>query len=76
MDSNTVDLHMLEEMGIKPDQKTKEKKPTLRTVGLMVLAGVRMQRLQKEWAVQNKVQASLVKKAEGMKREKRKGAVR
>ena len=67
---------MLEEMGVAPDQKTKEKKPTLRTVGLMVVAGIRMQRLQKEWAVQKKVQASLVKKAEGMRREKRRGAVK
>ncbi|MCJ1398665.1 hypothetical protein MMC11_001866 [Xylographa trunciseda] len=65
---NSVDLHMLEEMGVTPDKKTREKRPSLRAVGLMVIAGVRMRRMQAEWAVQKKMQASLVKKAEQMRK--------
>ncbi|MCJ1432570.1 hypothetical protein MMC27_001927 [Xylographa pallens] len=65
---NTVDLHMLEEMGLTPDRKTREKRPSLRAVGLMVIAGVRMRKMQAEWAVQKKIQASLVKKAEQMRK--------
>ena len=69
IDSNTVDLHMLEKMGVTPDKSIREKKPTLRAVGIMVLASVRMRRLQTEWAGQKKIQASLAKKVEEMRRE-------
>ena len=63
---------MLEEMGVTPDRKTREKKPTLKAVALMVVASVRMQRLRREWAMQRKLQAALVKKAEQVKRSSRK----
>ena len=59
---------MLEEMGVTPDQKTREKRPSLRAVGLMVIAGVRMRKMQAEWAVQKKIQASLVRKAEQIRK--------
>jgi len=59
---------MLEEMGITPDHTVREKKPTLRTVGLAVLATVRMQRMQVAWAENKKVHESLIKKLESMKR--------
>ena len=59
---------MLEEMGVTPDKKTREKRPSFRAVGFMVVAGIRMKRLQAEWAVQKKIQASLVKKAEQMRK--------
>ena len=59
---------MLEEMGVTPDRNTREKRPSLRAVGLMIIAGVRMRRLQAEWAVQKKIQASLVKKAEQVRK--------
>ena len=64
---------MLEEMGVTPDKKTREKRPSLRAVGFMVIAGVRMQRMQAEWAAQKKIQASLVKKAEQMRKGSRRG---
>lgn len=76
MDSNTVDLRLLEEMGVTPDRKTREKQPRFRAVGVMVLAGVRMQRLQKAWAGQKKIQASLVKKVESMRRQSRRSSGR
>jgi len=59
---------MLEEMGITPDHAVREKKPTLRTVGLAVMATVRMQKMQAAWAENKKVHESLVKKLESMKR--------
>ncbi|MCJ1390835.1 hypothetical protein MMC18_003696 [Xylographa bjoerkii] len=65
---NTVDLHMLEEMGVTPDKEIRVKRPSLKAVGLMVIAGVRMRKMQAEWAVQKKIQASLVKRAEPMRR--------
>ena len=72
LNSNTVDLRLLEEMGVTPDRKTREKRPRFKAVGVMVLAGVRMQRLQKAWAGQKKIQASLVRKVESMRRQSRK----
>jgi hypothetical protein len=55
-------------MGVKPNEKVKQKRPSLKVVGHMVVAAVRMQRLQKEWAVHKNLQASLVKKAEQVRR--------
>lgn len=65
--SNKVDLRLLEEMGISPDVSFREKKPQLKTVGLMVLASVRMKRLAEGWAKNQEVHRALVKKLEGMK---------
>ena len=60
---------MLEKMGVTPDKSIREKKPTLKAVSIMVLASVRMRRLQTEWAGQKKIQASLARKVEQMRRE-------
>lgn len=68
--SNQADLALLQEMGISPDMSVHEKRPSLRTVGLTVLATVRMQRMQREWAGSKRVQESLVRKLESMKRGK------
>ena len=69
---------MLEEMGITPDISFREKKPTLRTAGLAVLACVRMQKMQQSWSANKKLHESLLKKLEGMKKGKssRSGAVK
>jgi hypothetical protein len=63
-------------MGVVPDRQARKKRPSLRAVGYMVLAGVKMQRSAKEWAVQTKIQASLVKKAEQVRKSSRKSIVR
>lgn len=65
--SNKVDLRLLEEMGISPDMSFREKKPQLKTVGLMVLASVRMKRLAEGWSKNQEVHRALLKKLEGMK---------
>jgi len=70
--SNKVDLRILEEMGVHKPAKKAKKKPTLKVVGLMIVAQVRMQKMQREWAVQKKLQASLIKKAEQVRRSSRK----
>lgn len=72
MDSNKADLKMLEEMGITPDRSVRERKPTLRTVGLAVIATVRMQKMQQAWMSNRKLHESLMKKLEGMKKKARK----
>ena len=66
--SNKADLQLLEEMGITPDVSFREKKPTLKTVGTAVVACLRMQRWQKQWSESKALEASLLKKLEGMRR--------
>ena len=55
-------------MGITPDISFHEKKRSLRTVGFTIIACLRMQRMQKEWAGNKKLHESLLRKLEGLKR--------
>ena len=55
-------------MGITPDISIRQKKHSLKIVGLAVLASVRMRKLQQDWASSKKLHESLLKKLEGMKR--------
>lgn len=66
MDSNGAHLNLLEEMGITPDFSFHEKKASLKSVGIAVLASVRMRKMAEEWRGSRKVQESLVRKLEGM----------
>ena len=59
---------MFGEMGIFPTEEDKRKKPALKTVALAVLASVRMQRLQKEWAPARRLKEDLLRKAEQTRR--------
>nr|POE99332.1 hypothetical protein CFP56_52725 [Quercus suber] len=68
--SNQVDLRLLEEMGITPDITIREKRHSLKTVGLMVVACVRVQKMQQAWAGNKKLHESLMKKLEGMRKKK------
>jgi hypothetical protein len=61
LNSNTADLRLLEEMGVTPDQKTREKRPTLKAVGTMVLATVRMGTMRREWREKVRLHEMLVK---------------
>ena len=67
---NKLDLHLLSELGVTPDRRpsTPPKRPTLRAVSLMFIAGIRMKKMQKDWAVQKKVQAQLAKKLESVRK--------
>jgi hypothetical protein len=64
--SNKADLHLLEEMGITPDITFRQRRHSLKTVGLMVMGCVRMQRMQQAWASNKKLQESLLKKLEAL----------
>ena len=66
--SNKADLRLLEEMGVTPDQTIREKRPTLRTMGWMVIAILRMQRMASQWAGNKKLHESLLKRLEMMRR--------
>ena len=68
MCSNQADLRLIEEMGITPDVSFRRKKHSLRTVGVAVVACVRMRRLREAWAGNQKLQESLLRKLEGMRR--------
>ncbi|KAI9707534.1 MAG: hypothetical protein M1836_000495 [Candelina mexicana] len=73
---NRADLQMLEEIGITPDRSIREKRPSLRSVGWMVLASVRMRKMQTNWAGNKKIHASLAKKVEQMRRRSGKSVAR
>lgn len=80
--SNQIDLNLLSEIGITlgPSSprlrlgdslrgklgKTEGKRPSIRAVGLMIMASCRMQRMSQEWAGQRRVRDALSKKLEGM----------
>ena len=66
--SNRADLKLLEDMGITPDISFRERRHSLKTVGLMVLGCVRMGRMQREWAGARRVQEGLLRKLEGMRK--------
>jgi hypothetical protein len=63
-------------MGITPDITIREKKHSLKTVGLAVLGCVRMRRMQLAWAGNKKLHESLLRKLEGMKKRQRKTVAR
>ena len=63
-------------MGITPDISIRQKKHSLKSVGLAVLASVRMRRLQQDWASSKKLHESLLRKLEGMKRKQGKTVAR
>ena len=59
---------MIEEMGITPDISYRSRKHSLKTIGLALIAALRMQKLSEQWAGQKKVHAQLVQKLETMRR--------
>lgn len=54
-------------MGITPDISFHAKKCSFKSVGLAVVASVRMRKMAEEWAGSRKMQQSLLKKLESMK---------
>jgi hypothetical protein len=66
---------MIEEMGISPDRSIRERRPRMRSVVRLVIACVRMKKMQQEWAGSKKLHASLVKTMEQVRRRSRKGVV-
>lgn len=63
-------------MGITPDISFRQKKHSLKTVGLTVIACVRMQKMQQAWAGSKKLHETLIKKLDAMKRKQGRVAVR
>lgn len=62
-------------MGITPDVSVREKKHSLKTVGLTVLACIRVRKMQLAWAGNKKLHESLLRKLEGLKKTKKLGRV-
>ncbi|KFY73851.1 hypothetical protein V499_06082 [Pseudogymnoascus sp. VKM F-103] len=65
---NQADLQILAQMGITPDRTVLPPRPSLRRVGWMVIACVRMKRGAEAWAKSRKVHERIVGKFEGMRR--------
>ncbi|OBT63344.1 hypothetical protein VE03_07246 [Pseudogymnoascus sp. 23342-1-I1] len=72
---NQADLQILAQMGITPDRTTLPPRPSLRRVGWMVIACVRMKRGAEAWAKSRKVHERIVGKFEGMRRASGGGAL-
>lgn len=60
-------------MGIKPDTCVRERKPSLKTAALAVIATIRMRKMKEEWQVNVKVKEKLLATLE---QTRRKGARR
>ena len=60
-DSNKADLQLLQEMGVTPDVSVREKKVSLKTVMLGVLAMVKMRRRAEGWQESKALQEVLVR---------------
>ena len=59
-------------MGCAPKRAPKPKKaPSLKVVATVVLAGVKMQNMAREWSEQKKLKASLVKGLENLRSERK-----
>jgi len=74
--SNKADLKLLEEMGVTPKTKTKEQKPSLKSVAYMIMATVRMRKMQEAWSGNKKLHETLMKKLDGMRRKQGKTPLR
>ncbi|KAI9878241.1 MAG: hypothetical protein M1830_001464 [Pleopsidium flavum] len=69
---NLADLQILQEMGVAPRRKPRKKKrPSLRSVVFMVVAGVRMKKMQVEWAVNKKLHTAMCKKLQQVRRQRK-----
>lgn len=55
-------------MGITPDITVHERRPTLKSAALAVVAAIRMQRLADGWAQNRKIHDQLKQKLESMRR--------
>jgi hypothetical protein len=75
-DSNKADLKLLEEMGVTPKTKVRDQKPTLRSVGYVIMATVRMRKMQEAWSGNKKLHETLMKKLDGMRRKQGKAPLR
>lgn len=74
--SNEADLKILENMGIKCPPRAKEAKPTLKQVGLMIIATVRMKKMQEAWADNKKIHEALLKKLDSMRQTRSRGLLK
>ncbi|KAI9843312.1 MAG: hypothetical protein M1838_002699 [Thelocarpon superellum] len=73
--SNHADLQMIANMGIHPERSIREKRPSMRSVGLMVMAALRMQRRRQEWAMSRMIKESSIRALAQTRRTGRKSAV-
>lgn len=62
-------------MGITPDITIRERKHSVKSVGLTVVACLRMRKMMEGWAGNKRLQESLLKKLEGVRGERRSGKV-
>ncbi|KAJ8101550.1 hypothetical protein POJ06DRAFT_251812 [Lipomyces tetrasporus] len=64
---NKANLYMLEQMGIYPEKKYHDKRPTLKAVAHMVIAAIRVRNLKNEWMAQQRTKEMLAKSLQNLK---------
>ena len=69
--SNTADIRLLEDMGVKPQRCAPKKAPSMRVVVCMIVATLRLRRMQHSWAAKSSVQARTAIKGQRLKGSKR-----
>ncbi|KAK9327854.1 hypothetical protein V1520DRAFT_347625 [Lipomyces starkeyi] len=67
---NKASLYMLEQMGIYPEKKYHNKRPTLKAVAHMMIAAIRMRNLRNGWMVQQKTKGVLAMSLQNLKCER------
>ncbi|KAK9362960.1 hypothetical protein V1504DRAFT_446986 [Lipomyces starkeyi] len=67
---NKASLYMLEQMGIYPEKKYHNKRPTLKAVAHMMIAAIRMRNLRNGWIVQQKTKGVLAMSLQNLKCER------
>ncbi|KAK9356621.1 hypothetical protein V1523DRAFT_401647 [Lipomyces doorenjongii] len=67
---NKASLYMLEQIGIYPEKKYHNKRPTLKAVAHMMIAAIRMRNLRNKWIVQQKKKGLLAMSLQNLKCER------
>jgi hypothetical protein len=57
-------------MGITPSRSIRERRPSIKTVGLMIIFMARAKKMAKQWGEKKRLQEQLALKLEGMRAKK------
>lgn len=66
--SNQANLHMLQQVGIYPEKKFSNKRPSFKAVGQMLIASIRMRKLGEGRADQQRAKAMLSRSLDEVRR--------
>lgn len=62
-------MQLIEQMGIFPDRRIRERRPALRSVVKAVIATIRMRKFGEQWAVSKELRNSVARSLEVVRKE-------